>query len=1548
LDNNERHHEPDALTSGEKKFGNKRVGKSTLMKIWGVLFNVFKVFLGIILLVFILLQIPKVQSFIAQKVAINLSKKLGFDISIEGVQVQWFDEAKLFTVQVEDREGASMIDADVLKLDFSIFSLMKSGDIYLDDAIISNTQVHLIKRDSLNFTQFVKAINALAKPKDTTVVKKAPYFHIENAILDNVRFSYHSAFADSMEAKMFDFNHFNIENISAVLDKFRVAKDTIEFELRNLQGREMGSSLKIKRFKTNFLFCNTKIVMDNLDFKFNNSVIKDYLTFKYSSTAAFSDFVHKVNISAHLDSSVIYTEDLTAFAPTLEIYKDKYLLSADLKGTVSNLFLKNATVYFGKNSHVRGKMAFIGFPNIPSTLMDLKLKKSKVNGNDLVKYVPNTEEILPLFGNVNFNADFYGLTSDFVTKGTFQSDLGWFETDLNLKTEEEIYSGKFETNNFNLGKLIGDTTTIQKVSMSGHVKGKGFSIDKADFNLDAQSSQFGFKGYDYKNIVVDGNFQKELFVGDIAIADENLKLIVEGEVNFRDSSFNFIAKLDTVSFQKTGLMPKSGYAKTFLEANFKGLDSETITGEILLNNTEILYDNTDLSVDFFDIVSTSFGTNSRKLTVESDMLDLVAEGEFSYNQVVQDAERFIKELELGVSGNDSLKSAYFISEAYEEVKNTEPYSMIFDVEAKEINKLIRLFNKELYVSPGARINGEIAVGEVNKLVLNAHSDTIYYRKNETYRDSLKLNISRKADSIDFELDLLLTSGVQDWNGFATESLYLSAKNENGGFTFTNEITHSQSGDEVHVEGDVILKENTVVVDLADTKFQFFNEYWQNTGRSVVEIQRDLSTIHFDNFQFTNKKQKVRIDGNLSKNPEDSLHVLVKDVKLSVLEPYIGFPLSGRANVDAQVADVFNNFKLESDIKIDSIFFAGYELGTLTGSSNWNNEKQRLNIKSTLNRKGFDILNLGGKYLPSEENPKKKINLTANLNGLSLKVLEPLFAGIFNGIEGTAIGLLRIKGSPSALDVRGSAYIYNGMMNLKVLNSPFYFKDVIRFEEGFIGMKNLEMRDKNGNKGVINGGIYHVGFKNFVFQMEGKLDKFMVFDLPYSKDALYYGTAIGSGSVSIFGPPAGLDISVNAKTEKGTKIYIPLDGSASVAETTSFIKFVNPKDSVNREEQEVVNTSGIKMDLNIEITPDAYAEIIFDRKAGDIIRGSGQGKLKMLIDLQGDFTMFGDVEILDGAYNFTLLNVVNKEFGVLSNSHITWSGDPLDAKMDITATYTQKASFAPILQSLGDSSLLAAPEIRRGYPVQVLLNLFGPMMSPAITFDVKFKEYPTTVLVQGVPISLESYIAQFQQRLKRDEQELNRQVFSLIVLKRLSPENTFSGMGQSAGSSVSELLSNQLSYWVSQVDENLEIDFDINGLDSESLNTFQLRLSYTFLDGRLRVSREGGFTNTQNETDPSSLVGNWTIEYLLTRDGKLRMKMYTRQNVNSLSLQQGSTTTGASLLRTVTFNSFKDLIPGFLKDREEERRRKRERHKRIERIKAKKEKVEKPLLEERKE
>ena len=270
--------------------------------------------------------------------------------------------------------------------------------------------------------------------------------------------------------------------------------------------------------------------------------------------------------------------------------------------------------------------------------------------------------------------------------------------------------------------------------------------------------------------------------------------------------------------------------------------------------------------------------------------------------------------------------------------------------------------------------------------------------------------------------------------------------------------------------------------------------------------------------------------------------------------------------------------------------------------------------------------------------------------------------------------------------------------------------------------------------------------------------------------------------------------------------------------------------------------------------------------------------------------------------------MNKEFEILPSSKISWYGDPYQGVLDINATYNQLASFLPLLvQQESDEVYGDSPELRRKYPVQVLLDIEGPLLSPAVDFDIVTDDLPRNIQVAERSVDLEFEFLRFKNSI--DEQELKRQVFSLIVLRKFSPLPSFN-TGGAITSSVSELLSNQLSYWITQVDENLEIDVDLGALDAEALNTFQLRLSYTFLDGRLRVTRAGGFTNQQNQVDISSIAGDWMVEYLLTPDGKLKAKMYNRTNYNPINQtddNRNTITTGFGLIYTQSFDEIRELF-----------------------------------------
>jgi hypothetical protein len=428
-----------------------------------------------------------------------------------------------------------------------------------------------------------------------------------------------------------------------------------------------------------------------------------------------------------------------------------------------------------------------------------------------------------------------------------------------------------------------------------------------------------------------------------------------------------------------------------------------------------------------------------------------------------------------------------------------------------------------------------------------------------------------------------------------------------------------------------------------------------------------------------------------------------------------------------------------------------------------------------------------------------------------------------------------------------------------------------------------------------------------------MTNFQVLNTTSKDNDLYYGTAYVTGSLAMLGSFSNLTINAAATSAKGTRLYIPLS-SQTLVEQEDFISFVNfskqgATDSDNKDEEPTIDLSGIKLNFDLDITPDAYCEIIFDIKSGDIIRGRGNGNLKLQIDTKGDFNMFGDFEIASGAYNFTLYNIINKEFSIKNGSRISWYGDPYQGVLNINATYRQLVSLTPLMTTL-DEETLSASELRRKYPSIVELKLEGPMLSPSIGFGIDFNDYPDNILLpNGTLVALNALVSGFKSRILADEQELKRQVFSLIILRRLSPENSFTvAGGQALESSVSEFVSNQLSYWITQVDENLEIDVDLNSLDSDALNTFQLRLAYTFFDGRLRVTRGGGFTNSSNQSDFNSILGDWSLEYLLTSDGKFRAKMFNRIDQNSFNtLNNNSNQTGFSLQYIRSFDQLEGII-----------------------------------------
>ncbi len=1341
-----------------------------------------------------------------------------------------------------------------------------------------------------------------------------PKINIGEAIVGRSQFTYVNQDRDSVTSG-FDYNHFSLSVDEGQLSSFVILGDTTEFNVSTLIAQDLKSEFKVKQISTFFRVCQKSMEFIGLKVQAGESIVSDTVLFRYDRLFDLNDFVTKVKIHARLENTLLYPKDLALFIKGVEAIEQPFKLEGVFDGGVNKFKFTEMKVDIGK-SHLLGSLDMDGLPNFTETFMNINLKNSIVDPNDLsFLFSQNTLDRLLPIGRVSMDGQFLGYPNDFVANGRFTCKLGMINSDINFKVNEKNfdrseYSGKLSLARFDLGTYLNDTITFQRVSMDGRVSGFGLTQHTADFQLNGKVHSLGFRGYDYKNITTNARFATERINGFVEIDDPNLQFKGNGFVDFREgkSILKVQASLDTAFLHNLKLTKEKIFIHTDLDADIKGFSLDSLIGTANFRNFRIDYNNESLSLENINLNS-QHRLNSRRFILETSLGDLEVTGDYYFSDLYKDIKTLSKEISLNIKNDEQATRYYYTNKMYK----PKVYQAIIKININDIEPLVPLLGIPLNLSSNISIEGSFTSGYTTIFQAYTKFDSLQYQNTLFVNSEVELTASKIADST----SVLAMVSLNSENQFVgphiqTKNLLAEGIWNRSHIDFGLDADQVNQTNYVRLKGAVDFLADSTKITMAPSVLKLLEREWNfNAGNFIAVKNRDWK---FNRLALLNDEQSITLDGTLSTDPSQILSLNVSKLDLSLLNVLTNKKFSGTMNAEVKLSNYYGDPSLENDINIHELNINEFLIGDITGKSEWDTLQNKFDINLFIDRMQERMLNLVGSYTPS--NKESPLNISALLKNANLKIVEPFIADILSHIEGTISGEFKIVGQLEAPKIQGEGVVGDAQIMINYLKTMYRFTGRIGLTPSTIYFKDIELTDTYKNKGKLNGTITHTDYAGMAITLDATFRNFQVLNTTVKDNSLFYGQAYASGDVNFTGPLSHLRITSNARTEKNTRVYIPIGGLSSI-DRKDFITFVNFTDTtfIKKVETNVskkINLTGLTFDLNLDVTPDAYCEIIFDLKSGDIIRGRGNGDLKLQIDTKGEFNMFGPVEFTEGWYNFTLYDIINKEFEIQKGSRITWFGDPYQAVMEINASYNQLASLLPLVTD-PDVNENPPPGLRRKYPVRVLLKMDGPMLSPQINFDITARELPQNIITDaGTPINLDLIFTAFKNKL--DEQELKRQVFSLIILRRFSSPESFNTSG-SVVSSLSELLSNQLSYWMSQVDENLEIDVDVASMDQESFNTFQLRFSYTFMNGRLRVTGDGTFNNTSQNTpgtqpNPSSVAGDWTVDYKLTADGKLRVKMYSRTNVNPILTSvnnQTAITTGVSIIHTQTFNELRDLF-----------------------------------------
>lgn len=1455
-----------------------------------------------VLIILSFLQLSSVQTYLGRLLAKDIAKETGFDIKIGKVDIDWLDQVSLKSIEIIDPSSNKMISIRNLLVDYRISTIRNRERIVLDRIILSNPEVNLSLADNipLNITTFIAS---LRKAYGTKKNKKPKPIIINEVAIENGNFTYNQLSKDSLVAR-FDYNHFAFDSINLNASHLIIVSDTFKLNIEKLTAKELSTGLPIKSLTTKYFVSNTKMKFHKLNFKIGSSTIKDSIVFEYAKMTDLNNFVNKVYIDAHFEYLKLSTQDLKYFAPYFASIHDTILFTGNIEGHIKNFNANNFHLNFGKQSNLSGSAYFEGLPDVYNTFIDLKFKNSNVHKPDLAIYIPSKsfKKYYPI-ESANVKGSFTGYPKDFVADAEFKTNIGIAKTDLNLKIDNDPskskYSGSISLIDFDLGKIGLNSSLLGKISLTGNIKGNGFTKSSADFKLESQIEMIELNHYKYTNIKTNAHFAQELFDGSIKIDDPNLQFETEGIIDLRNNRnlIKLSGDLKTANLTALKIRKDTSTISAKFKLNVKGIVLDSIVGKIDISDLKATNNENVFFTDKLELKS-EIKNNNRVLVMYSDRVKIKLEGDYNFTSAYNNLKNLWSIHHLKFLNQSSDIDVFYSNYKHVPEKTT----IDFEIELFNVNPLLNLFDPLLYLSKNTKIKGIFNSSNVTTLDLKLETDTLTYDHNLLVNNELSINSITNYQSKKLEVKLGISSKKQILrSGSSLDSLSINGKWKNDSIDFNFHIQQGKQKNINNIEGYLIFQNDTSLLSITNSHIQVLDQVWNFERSNLITFTKN--NMFLSNMGISSGEQSILASGSISKYTKDPISILINAVQLENLNPLITNELNGVINGSASISNIFNSPLIETQFNVDSLQVDGYYFGDIVGKSNWDQVDQHFTVDFFVEKDENKLVNITGSYEPLGN--QEALNLNASLQRVDLKLIEPFTKGLFSDIEGDLSGNIKITGPLFEPKLNGIGHINNASLTIDYLNAKLNAAGSWRFDSSSIALDDIKITDNNRGTGNLNAIFKHTNYKAFNMDLKANFDNLIALNTSSNNNNYYYGTAIGTGSLSITGPIDNLIITTRAKTNKGTKLYIPLSNTKNSTKQKDFISFTSftqieeniETGNIIEQELKIKHTT---VNLDIEITPEAYAEIIFDLTAGDIIRGRGKGNISIGVDTKGEFTVLGEYEFTEGAYNFTMYNIVNKEFKINPKSKISWSGDPYLGQMDIDALYEVNTSLAPIM----DTTYHDLPEVKRIYPSKVLLDLNGPLLSPDIAFDILIEDYPKS------NVNIDTEVRAFLNKIHNDEQEMNRQVFSLLVFRKYSPPNSFS-TGGTVGSSVSEFVSNQLSYWISQVDENLTIDFDLGNLDEDALQTFQLRVSYAFMDGKLIITRDGGFTDQNQEATLSSITGDWTVEYLISEDGRLRIKIFKKTNYDQLSSSTGSNdelvSGGFSLLFTTSFDSLKDLF-----------------------------------------
>jgi translocation and assembly module TamB len=1418
-------------------------------------------------------------------------------------------------VQLDD------IDFDYANNTSAFFTDLNIGHLVADGRNL-DLQNRLIHLEALQLDNSQTAIRlgrkAEAKKLEREIEKEVQVqkqqgwvFRIDQARINNNVFAFDNDNSPKQRYGI-DYAHMRSDSLTLHVDDFVLKEDSTGGRITRGHFRDQSGFL-FEALEGDVLWSHNQAYAKGLHLKTPGTELKRNVIMEYESYDALAKNFPKTLMDLEIVDSRVQVKDILSFAPQLRTHpafanpSDVWHLNIVGSGNMDRMHFESLQFDGLRNTQIdaSGTLAGLTDPNA-------------AGGTFTIRRLHTNQTDLSLFTGQRLSTPDITLPESFDVTGTASGNMQNLSANLNIYTSAgavavngrftnlanpaaATYNARVRTSSLQLNEIIKAGVPVGAITANMNISGSGFTPNTMNTRFKGVVNAISYNRYTYRNLRLDGTLRRNVFTADIDIRDPNIDLTATASGNLANtSSFRLVADVDSIKTLPLHFTTQPLVFRGRINADVASLNADYLDANVLITDALLVSNGDRLPIDSMHLVSGRNDT-AQFIRLTSDIANAELIGQYRFS-------------DLGYIFQNNIQP-YFSIASSNRVYNVRPYDFTFRADI-ENSPFLSVFVPGLQVNQPIHAEGSLATGRGLQAVVTTPS--LVYDGNEI--SDLNVNVTTTPSGLQF-------TGTISHLRSNTLNIYqtnIRATALNNVINFALDV-NDKANKEKYILSGVLRQPSTGTYVLRLNPDSLLLNYERWTVSAGNELILSPTHIGANNFTLSKNGQQLTLQ---SAGTGNALTATFNNFQIATITGFMqsdSLLVGGAMNGTVTFRDLLQQPLFTSNLTINDLSFKQDTVGNvqLNVSSTAAN---RYITNATITGRGNDI-QITGSMAPQGDDVALDLDLA--IRKMELSTMEGALAGAITDATGNINGSVKIAGTMATPDVQGSLNFNDAAFNTVLLGGTFKIDNetLAVTEQGF-NFNNFTIRDSANNTLNLNGNVLTTNFINYNFNLDVDADNFQVINTTKKQGSIYYGDMVISSDLHIGGtersPIIDGAVTINDRTNFTVVVPQPEPGVAQREGIVVFVDMDAPEnDSLFRAYDSLNHSAllGYDIAVNIEVKKEAVFNLVLDEANGDFVNVQGEALLSTGIDPSGKVTLTGSYELQRGSYQLSF-NFIQRKFDIQPGSKIIWLGEPTRATLDVTGIYIANAAPLDLVEDQIQASNVA---IRNTYfmqklPFEVRLHLTGELLRPQVGFDIVLPERSYLVsrdVIQIVDIRL--------QQLRQEPSELNKQVFALLLLNRFVGEDPFSsqaGGGLSASNfarqSVSRLLTEQLNRLAGGLVGGVDITFGVTSTDDYTTGEKRTRtdlnvgLSKRLLNDRLTVSvgsnfeLEGPQSTQTNNQSASNMIGDISINYQLSKDGRYMLRTYRRNQYEGV-VEGYVIESGIAFSINMDYDHFRELL-----------------------------------------